>query len=84
MKVEQDQEEEMMQDVMETAKGEERRRSAQGQIANRQYEDYELHMTVEEEEIILATVGNKHDKEDSDEEELAKVAHYIMTHYAEK
>ncbi len=38
-------------------------------------------MTVEEEEIILATVGDKHDEEDNDEEALAAVAHYGMTHY---
>ncbi len=41
-------------------------------------------MTVEEEEIIFATVGDKHYEEDNDEEELAVVAHYVMTHYAEK
>ncbi len=41
-------------------------------------------MTVEEEEIILATVGNKHDEKDNDEEKLAAVAHYVMTHYVEK
>jgi hypothetical protein len=41
-------------------------------------------VTVEEEEIILATVGDKHAKEDNDDEELATVAHYVMTHYAEK
>ncbi len=41
-------------------------------------------MTVEEEDIILATVGKKPDKEDNDEEMLAMVAHFIMTHYAEK
>jgi hypothetical protein len=41
-------------------------------------------VTVEEEEIILATVGKKPDKEDNDEEVLAMVAHFIMTHYAEK
>jgi hypothetical protein len=29
-----------------------------------------LHVPVEEEELILASVGNKHDKEDNDEEEL--------------
>ena len=39
---------------------------------------------MEEEEIILATVGDKHDEEDNDEEELAAVAHYVMTHYAER
>jgi hypothetical protein len=43
-----------------------------------------LYVTVEEEEIILATVGDKNDKEENDEEELAMVVNYVMTHYAEK
>ncbi len=43
-----------------------------------------MYVTVEEEEIVLATVGDKHDEGDNDEEELAAVAHYVMTHYAEK
>ncbi len=62
MKVEPRQEEEMLQDLVQTAKGEDPRRSAQAQITNRKYEDYELYVSVEEEELILATVGNKHDK----------------------
>ncbi len=41
-------------------------------------------MTVEEEEIILATVGDKHDEGDNAQEELTAVAHHVMTHYAEK
>ncbi len=43
-----------------------------------------MYVTVEEEEIILATVGDKRDKEDIGEEELALVVHYVMTHYSEK
>jgi hypothetical protein len=62
MKVEPDQKEEVLQDVVQTAKEEEPRRLAQAQIANRQYKDYDLYVTVEEEEIILATVGGKHDE----------------------
>jgi hypothetical protein len=84
MKVESNQKEEVLQDAVKTAKGEEPRRLAQAQIANRQYEGYELYVTAEEEEIILATVGDKHDEEDNEKEELAAVAHYVMTHYAEK
>jgi hypothetical protein len=83
MKVEPDREEEMLQDVVQTVKREESTRLAQAQIMNRQYKDYELYVTVEEEKLILATVGDKHDKEDIDEEVLAVVAHYVMTHYAE-
>ncbi len=73
-----------MQDAVQTTKGEEPRRLARSRIANRQYKDYELYVTVEEEGIILATVGDKHDEEENDEEELAVVAYYVMTHYAEK
>jgi hypothetical protein len=82
MKLEPDQEEEVLQDAVKTAKGDEPGRLARAQNTNRQYKDYELYVTVEEEEIILATVGDKHDEEDNDEEELAAVAHYVMTHYA--
>jgi hypothetical protein len=42
---------------------------------NRQYQDYELYVTVEEEDKL--------DDED-DPEKMASVAHYIMMHYAEK
>jgi hypothetical protein len=84
MKLEPNQEEEVMQDVVKTVKGDEPRRSAQAGIAKKQYEDYELCVTVEEEVIILATVGDKHDEEDNEEEELTAVAHYVMTHYAER
>jgi hypothetical protein len=74
----------MLEDVVQTAKGEEPRRLAGAPIVNRQYEEYELYVTVEEEEIILATEGDKHVEEDNDEEELATVVHYVMTHYVEK
>jgi hypothetical protein len=84
MKLEPDQEDKVLQDAVKTVKENKPRRLAQAQIVNRQYEDCELYVTVEEEEIILATVGDKHDEEDNDEEELAAVAHYVMTHYAEK
>ncbi len=63
----------MLQDAVETAKGEEPRRLAQAQFANKQYKDYKFYVTVKEEEIILATVGDKHDEEDNCEEELAMV-----------
>jgi hypothetical protein len=71
MKLEPDQEEKVLQDAVKTVKGDKPRRLARAQIANRQYKDYELYVNVEEEEIILATVGDKHDEEDNDEEELA-------------
>ncbi len=62
MKLEPDQEEEVLQDAVKTVEGDKPRRLARAQIANRQYEDYELYVTVEKEEIILATVGDKHDE----------------------
>ncbi len=43
-----------------------------------------MYVNREGEEIILATVGDKHDNKDNDEEELAAVAHYVMTYYEEK
>ncbi len=49
----------MLQDAVKTAGGEEPRRLTLARIMNRQYKDYELYVTVEEEEIILATVGGK-------------------------
>ncbi len=66
MKLEPDQEEEVPQDAVKTVEGDEPRRLARARIPNRQYKDYELWVTVEEEEIILATVGDKHDEEDND------------------
>jgi hypothetical protein len=84
MKVKPDQEEEMQQNAVKSAKKKDLRRLAQAWISKRQYKDYELYVTVEEEELMIATVGNKLDKEDKDEEVLATVAHYAMAHYAKK
>ncbi len=71
MKIKPDQQEEMQHDAVETAKREEPRRLARAGITNRQYKDYELYMPAEE-ELMLATVDNKEDK---DEEVLVTVAH---------
>ena len=61
------------------------RRSDQTRIANRQFEDYELYVTMEEEEeLMLATVEENPADDDEDEEVLAAVAHFIMVHYEEK
>jgi hypothetical protein len=51
------------------------RHSKQNRIANRQYQDCELYVTVEEEDKL--------DDED-DPKKMASVAHYIMMHYAKK
>jgi hypothetical protein len=44
-------------------------------IANKQYQDHKLYVTVEEEEKL--------DNEE-DPERLGSIVHYIMMHYAEK
>ncbi len=53
-------------------------------VANRQFEDYELYVTVEEEEVMLAMVKEDPAEDKEDKEVLAAVAHYIMVHYKEK
>jgi hypothetical protein len=61
------------------------RRSGQTRIANRQFEDYELYVTVEEkEELMLATVEENPTDADEDEEVLAAMEHFIMVHYKDK
>jgi hypothetical protein len=60
------------------------RRSGRTRIPNRQLEDYDLYLTVEEEEVMLANIEESALVEEEDEEVLAAVAHYIMVHYEEK
>jgi hypothetical protein len=62
----------------------ETRRSGRVRVANRQFEDYELHVTVEEEELMLAMAEEDAAEDKEDEEVLAVVTHYIMVHYKEK
>ncbi len=62
----------------------ETKRSGRVRVANRQFEDYELYITVEEEEVMLAMVEDDQAEEEEDKEVLAVVAHYIMVHYKEK
>jgi hypothetical protein len=62
----------------------ETRRSGQVRVANKQLEDYELYVTMEEEELMLAMVEEDPAEDKEDEEVLAEVAHYIMVHYKEK
>ena len=63
-----------------------KRRSGRIKIANRQFEDYELYTTVEEEEqLMLAAVEKEIPADDKEDKEiLAAVAHFIMVHYEEK
>ncbi len=53
-------------------------------IPNRQFKDYDLYVTVEEEEVMLANIEESALDEEEDEEVLNAVAHYIMVHYEEK
>ena len=53
------------------------RRSKQNRTANRQYQDYELYVTVGEQEDRLV-------HEEDDPEKMVSVAHYVMMQYAEK
>jgi hypothetical protein len=62
----------------------ETRRSIRARVANRLLEDYELHITVEEEEVMLAMAEEDPVEDKEDKEVLAAVAHYIMVHYEEK
>ncbi len=62
----------------------ETRRSGQIRVANRQFEDNELHVTVEEEGVMLAMMEEDPAEDKEDKEVLAMVGHYIMVHYEEK
>ena len=53
------------------------RRSKRNRTANRQYQDYELYVTVEEQE-------DRPDYEEAHHEQMVSMVHYIMMHYAEK
>ncbi len=53
-------------------------------VANRQFEDYELYITVEEEEVILVMVEEDPAEDEEDKEVLAAVTHYIVVHYKKK
>ena len=63
---------------------EESRRFGRMRIANRQFKDYELYVTVEDKELMPATAEEVPANDKEDEEVLAAVAHYIMVHYKEK
>ena len=65
----------MSEEVVESE--DENRRSKRNKTANRQYQDYVLHVTIDEQE-------DRPDYEEDDPEKMASVAHYVMMHYAEK
>ena len=66
------------------------RKSGRAKVPNKKYKDYELYITVaEEEEFLLATNEEESDERGGNDTEisdetLSKVAHYVMVHYAEK
>jgi hypothetical protein len=62
----------------------ETRRSRQVRVANRQFEDYELYVTVEEEEVMLVMMEEDPAEDKENKEVLAAVGHYIVVHYKEK
>ncbi len=86
MKVEQDcgEEQEESSMMQQSDKDGGPRRSGRTRVPNKQFEDYDLYRTVEEEEVMLANIEENALEEEEDEEVLAAVAHYIMVHYKEK
>ena len=74
-KIEEGEENDMSEEAVE--REDDYRRSKQNKTANRQYQDYELYVTVEEQE-------DRPDYEEDDPKKMASVAHYVMMHYAEK
>jgi hypothetical protein len=64
---------------------EQSRRSRREQSTPRRYEDYELHVTIEEEdEFMLATCKDESTEEEDNNDALEAVGHYIMMHYDEQ
>jgi hypothetical protein len=60
-------------------------RSGREQATPRRYEDYELYVTVEEEdEFMLATCKDESIEEEDNNGALEAVGHYIMMHYDEQ
>jgi hypothetical protein len=53
----------------------ETRRSGRVRVANRQFEDYELYITVEEEEVMLVMMEEDPGEDEEDKEVLSAVAH---------
>jgi len=61
------------------------RHSGRVRIANKQFSDYELYVTADEEEHAMLVTVDEHTNDDGvDSDGLAAVAHYIMMNYAEK
>jgi hypothetical protein len=73
-----------------TGKTEQPLRSGQIRIANKHYNNYELYITVGEEEDFLLVIDTSNNETPADttdgveDDVLEAVAHFIMIHYAEK
>ncbi len=69
---------------------EEPRKSSREKVPNKRFEDYELYVTVaEEDEFLLATNGEESEEKEIENammsnEVMSAVAHSIMVHYAKK
>jgi hypothetical protein len=64
---------------------EQSRRSGREQATPRRYEDYELYVTIEEEDgFMLATCEYEGTEEEDDNNALEAVGHFIMMHYDEQ
>ena len=66
------------------------RKSSRERVPNKRFKDYELYITVaEEDEFLLATNGEESEEKEMEsamisDEGMNAVAHYIMVHYAKK
>ncbi len=62
------------------------RRSGREQACPKQFEDYEVYVTVEEEEFMLTTCADDDmvSTDNNDDRALEAVVHYIMMHFEKK
>jgi len=66
------------------------RKLSRDRVPNKKFKDYELYVTVaDEDEFLLATNGEEFEEKEMESatksnEGMSTVAHYIMVHYAEK
>ncbi len=66
------------------------RKSSRERVPNKRFEDYELNITVaEEDEFLLATNGEESEEKEMEnammsDKAMSAVAHYIMVHYAKE
>jgi len=89
-KVVEDEDEDEDEDEENEPIPDEHRKLSRKRVPNRKFEDYELYVTVaEEDEFLFATNEEEFDEKEMEsatisDEGMSAVAHYIMVHYAEK